>query len=346
MRVKLFIIPVSLAVLLLALVVGVHVYDAGRPAQIAKGVRVAGVDVGGLSPSAARARLATRYEAALLRPVVVRHGSRSWRLTAREARVRSNLDAMVREATVESDAGGVLKRTMRRLGGQRLDADLEPDVTYSEPAVIRLVDRIRRAIERPAHDATLTISAAGPSATPGRRGLTVRASTLHAEISRALATPGSPRRLVAKTKKLQPRVTMSRLARQNRVVLVADRAANTLRLYRNLKLEKTYGVAAGQPAWPTPAGQFTIANKAVDPAWSVPTSTWSGALGGKVIPGGDPANPLKARWMGITDGVGIHGTADDGSIGSNASHGCLRMHVADVIDLYPRVPVGAKILIV
>ena len=49
--------------------------------------------------------------------------------------------------------------------------------------------------------------------------------------------------------------------------------------------------------------------------------------------------------MGITDGVGIHGTGDDYSIGSAASHGCIRMHVSDVKRLYPLVPVGATILI-
>lgn len=343
---KLLLIPVTLGALLLALAVAVHAYDADRPARIAAGMRVAGIDVGGLSPAAARARVAQRYGTLLSRPVVVRRGRRTWRLSAREARVRSNVTDLVRQAEARSDAGGVLRRTLRRLGGQHIDADLEPDVTFSDAAVIRLVDRVRRAVGRPARDATLTIAAAGPSATPGRTGLTVRASTLHAEITRALATPGSPRRFVAHARIVAPRMTTARLARENPVILVADRAAHTLRLFHDLKLEKSYSIAAGQPAWPTPAGQFTIANKAVDPTWSVPTSSWAGGLGGKVIPGGSPENPLKARWLGITDGVGIHGTADDGSIGSSASHGCLRMHVGDVIDLYPRVPVGSKILIV
>jgi lipoprotein-anchoring transpeptidase ErfK/SrfK len=58
-----------------------------------------------------------------------------------------------------------------------------------------------------------------------------------------------------------------------------------------------------------------------------------------------PENPLKSRWLGIYDGVGIHGTSDRASIGSNASHGCLRMLVEDVEDLYPQVPVGAPIYI-
>jgi lipoprotein-anchoring transpeptidase ErfK/SrfK len=74
-------------------------------------------------------------------------------------------------------------------------------------------------------------------------------------------------------------------------------------------------------------------------------SSWAGSLAGRVIPGGAPDNPLKARWLGIQDGVGIHGTAEEWSIGSRASHGCIRMRVADVIALYPRVPVGTPVLI-
>jgi lipoprotein-anchoring transpeptidase ErfK/SrfK len=95
----------------------------------------------------------------------------------------------------------------------------------------------------------------------------------------------------------------------------------------------------------TPAGRYAIQNKQVNPAWHVPNSPWAGSLAGQVIPGGAPNNPLRARWLGIANGVGIHGTAEDWSIGTRASHGCIRMHVSDVIDLYNRVPVGAPVLI-
>jgi lipoprotein-anchoring transpeptidase ErfK/SrfK len=49
--------------------------------------------------------------------------------------------------------------------------------------------------------------------------------------------------------------------------------------------------------------------------------------------------------MGIYNGAGIHGTTDDGSIGSAASHGCIRMHIPDVIELYDQVPIGAPVYI-
>ena len=140
-------------------------------------------------------------------------------------------------------------------------------------------------------------------------------------------------------------MTRDELAKEYPTVLVADHASFQLRLYKNLKLEKTYTVAFGAAGYDTPRGLFSIQNKQVDPVWSVPNSDWAGDLAGTVVPGGTPENPLKARWMGISDGAGLHGTDDVGSLGSAASHGCIRMGIPDVIDLYDRVEVGDPIYI-
>jgi lipoprotein-anchoring transpeptidase ErfK/SrfK len=148
-----------------------------------------------------------------------------------------------------------------------------------------------------------------------------------------------------KTTVVQPKVSTAQLAKKYPAVLIVDRDSFRLTLYKNLKKAKTYGIAVGQVGLDTPAGLYTIQNKAVNPAWHVPNSAWAGDLAGKVIPGDDPTNPIKARWMGIYDGVGVHGTSDDASIGSRASHGCIRMHVPDVEELYDQVPVGAPIYI-
>ena len=111
-------------------------------------------------------------------------------------------------------------------------------------------------------------------------------------------------------------------------------------------MAKTYPIAVGQAGLETPAGLYNIANKAVNPAWTMPDSDWVKPEDrGKVIPGGVPENPLKSRWLGVYDGVGVHGTADNASIGTNASHGCIRMRIPDVEELYPEVPVGAPIYI-
>ncbi len=342
---KSLIIPAVLLAVLLAVTAAVFASDGARTPQIAKGVTVGGIDVGGLEPAAARDRLQRNLVAKLEQPVKVHHAEATWSLGAREARIETNVDEVVADAVERSEGGGVLGRTFRRVTGRGVQAELQPDVSFSDRAVVRLLDRVRREVGRPAKDAEVRLAAAGVSTEPGRRGLEVKASKLHKAIDAALVSPSGGRRFVAETRKVTPKVTSAELAKANPVVLIADRATHTLKVYKRFKLVKTYGIAAGQPAFPTPSGQFKIVNKVVDPTWSVPNSTWAGSLAGSTIPGGAPDNPLKARWLGITDGVGIHGTSDEGSIGSSASHGCLRMRVADVIDLYPRIPVGAKILI-
>jgi lipoprotein-anchoring transpeptidase ErfK/SrfK len=87
-----------------------------------------------------------------------------------------------------------------------------------------------------------------------------------------------------------------------------------------------------------------VQNKAVNPSWFVPNKPWAGSLAGKVIPPG-PENPIKSRWMGIYDGAGIHGTSDTASIGTPASHGCIRMLIPEVEELYDQVPVRTPIYI-
>jgi lipoprotein-anchoring transpeptidase ErfK/SrfK len=135
------------------------------------------------------------------------------------------------------------------------------------------------------------------------------------------------------------------LAEKYPVVLVADRASFKLRLYRDLKLAKEYTVAFGQQGYETPTGLYEIQNKGVNVPWSVPNSDWAGSLAGTVVPGGAPENPLKARWMGFYNGAGIHGTDDVGSLGTAASHGCIRMAIPEVIELYDQIDVQTPIYV-
>jgi lipoprotein-anchoring transpeptidase ErfK/SrfK len=149
----------------------------------------------------------------------------------------------------------------------------------------------------------------------------------------------------ARTEAVEPEVTTAELAEKYPAILYVNRSGFQLSFYKNLKLVKTYGIAVGQLGLETPAGLYHIQNKAVDPAWSVPESDWAGDLAGTVVPGGTPENPLKERWMGIYDGAGIHGTDATSSIGTAASHGCIRMAIPDVLEVYEQVPVNAPVYI-
>jgi len=324
----------------------VYAYDEGTEDQVAQGVRVGGIHLGGLSRAQARRKLRDELLQPLSSPVVVRARGERFRLTAREARIAANIEAMVAEAVARGRDGNVLTRAFRNLTGGEVQADVDPEITYSSEAVGRLVSRVKRRVERAPRDAKVDFSTAGLNRVGGRDGLAVDTGDLRDDVESALLSAGEDERTVtARVRRVEPKVTTAELADRYGTVVTVDRRSFTLRLFKRLELAKTYRIAVGKVGLDTPAGLYTIQNKAVNPAWNVPNSDWAGDLAGKVIPGGVPENPLKARWLGIYNGVGIHGTAERGSIGSNASHGCIRMLVEDVTELYDDVPVGAPVYI-
>ena len=129
-------------------------------------------------------------------------------------------------------------------------------------------------------------------------------------------------------------------------VVVIRRGSHRLYFYKGAKMRfrAGFGVAVGQPIYPTPTGKFTIVTKQRNPWWYPPDTGW--AAGASPIPPG-PGNPLGTRWMGLSaSGVGIHGTPDAASIGYSASHGCIRMRIPDAEWLFERVEVGSTVFIV
>ncbi|HLM09058.1 MAG TPA: L,D-transpeptidase family protein [Thermoleophilaceae bacterium] len=343
MRHKSFILVAALLVVLLGGAVAAFAYDSSRDDLIADGVTVAGVDVGGLRVDEARALVRRKLEGPLEQPVAVVHRGKRFTLSAADAGVKADVGGMVDEALAASRDGNIISRVARDLTGGEEDAQVPARVSYSRDAVAKLVRRVRRRLNRPARDAEVTFPSL--ERVKERNGVRVQTAALERRIDQALTVLGVDRRVKAPVRITRPKVTQDQLAEKYPVVLVADRANFKLRLYKDLKLQREYTVAVGALGFDTPAGLYHIENKAVNPAWSVPNSDWAGSLAGTVVPGGVPENPLKARWLGIFDGAGIHGTDQTYSLGSAASHGCIRMSIPDVIELYDQVPVGAPIYI-
>jgi lipoprotein-anchoring transpeptidase ErfK/SrfK len=141
------------------------------------------------------------------------------------------------------------------------------------------------------------------------------------------------------TVRLQPRA----LASGSSAVIVINRVTNTLSLFRGTKPWRTFKVATGQPAYPTPRGRFDIVNKWKNPTWTPPASPWA-AGASPVGPG--PGNPLGTRWMGLSaSGVGIHGTPKPESIGYSQSHGCIRMLIPQAEWLFEHVDIGTTVFV-
>jgi len=121
--------------------------------------------------------------------------------------------------------------------------------------------------------------------------------------------------------------------------IVINKTKRILTLYEGTKVIKKYAVAVGNPSSLTTSGKFIINSKLIDPAWG-------GGGFSKPVKGGIPQNPLGSRWLGInrTDGsYGIHGTNSFYSIGTYASHGCIRMQNYCVEELFPLVPIKSNV---
>jgi len=336
-----------LALTVTVLLVGagsLYAFDRQVRTKIADGVTVNGIDVGGLEPAAARQKLADSLLEPLSRPVSVRYKGRRFTLTPEQANVAVDIDGSVDRAMAVSTEGNLFTRTWREVRGRELDARVDAKIDYSEDAVRRIVRRVERRLEIEVRDASVDLESGKVDPTPSRDGLDVRAARLRKDIRAELLDAGDTRIARVKTRVVEPKVTTEELAKKYPAVLVVNRGGFTLSFYKHLKLHKTYRVAIGQAGYDTPTGLYNIQNKAVNPSWHVPNSDWAGSLAGTVVPPG-PSNPIKARWMGIYDGAGIHGTDATGSIGTAASHGCVRMLIPDVIELYDQVPVGAPVYI-
>ena len=152
--------------------------------------------------------------------------------------------------------------------------------------------------------------------------------------------------MAVRTKVVKPKVTTKKLAEEYPAIILVNRGG--------VQADALQGPQAGQDLRhrrrPGRAGDAGRALPRAEQGGQPGLARAELRLGGqpgrhRSSPAGDPENPIKARWLGIFDGAGIHGTDAVGSIGSAASHGCIRMRIPDVSELYDQVPVGAPVYI-
>jgi lipoprotein-anchoring transpeptidase ErfK/SrfK len=338
-----FALATCLALLALG-AVAAYAYDSSQEDRIAEGVTIAGVDVGGMDAGEAERVVRRRLLAPLRHSLRVGYDGESWTLTGKQLQVHADLDGAIEEALEASRDGSLPARVVRYVTGEEVDKRVSAEVSYSERAVNRFVREIAEELNREPVDASVEASGSSLTVVPAEHGRKLRDNLLTDQLEAAVLNAGADRTIAARTHSVAPELTADEVASEYPSYLTLDRAGYTLRLWKDLKLAETYTVAVGQVGLETPEGLYHIQSKQVDPTWHVPESDWAGDLAGQSIPPG-PSNPLKARWMGIFEGAGIHGTDDTGSLGTAASHGCVRMAVPDVEELYDQVEVGTPIFI-
>ncbi|MFI5122595.1 MAG: L,D-transpeptidase family protein [Vicinamibacteria bacterium] len=341
---KLQIAVVLLVTVMLVVAVGAYAWDSSKSDEIAEGVTIGGVDVGGMTADEATQAVEAELVEPLDKKLTVTYDGVRYQLSAEKLAVDSDVDGMVDKALEESRDGGLPTRVWRYATGGEVDVAISPQLSYSNKAIDEFIAKVSDEVNTPAVDATIEPTTVSLEGVAGHDGVAVDEAALRTRIE-SVVQRTSDRTVSVPVKTVEPEVTKADLAARYPTYLTVDESSFTLTLFKDLKVAETYTVAVGQPAYPTPTGLYSIQSKQVDPVWSVPNSDWAGELAGTVVQGGTAENPLKARWMGITDGAGIHGTDDVGSLGSAASHGCVRMSVPDVEALYDQVPVGTPIYI-
>jgi lipoprotein-anchoring transpeptidase ErfK/SrfK len=338
-----YIVVGVVVLLLLGGAVGAYAWDQSQEDTIADGVRIGDVDVGSMSADEASSAVRADLIKPLDKPVTVTYKGTRYVLNPEQLQIHADVNGMVDEALDAGREEGLPSRLWRYATGGEIDETIQPSVSYSKGAIDAFVDKIASAINQDPVDASIEPAAASLNAVPAEPGRTLQADALRSSVEEAVESPQN-RKVQAQVDEVKPQVTTEDLAEKYPTYVTVDRANFTLRLWKNLKVVKSYPIAVGQVGLETPAGTYTINDKQVNPYWHVPDSAWAGNLAGKVIPPG-PDNPLQARWMGFFDGAGIHGTNDAASLGTAASHGCIRMAIPDVIQLYDQVPLGTPIYV-
>lgn len=224
--------------------------------------------------------------------------------------------------------------------------ELSPSYVVSTPAVAAWVKRVAAGIYRKpvnakyvARNSKMVVK----NAVSGRR-LNQPAATAQvaAAIQAAIDAGVTPTATVPLTvTSIAPKITKAKLGKAIHV----DLSQRRIRLYSKGRLLKKYRCAVGARGYATPRGSFKITAKRKNPTWGNPGSAWASNMPSFIGPG--PTNPLGTRALNLNaPGIRIHGTSKRYSIGTAASHGCLRMLREDVEDLFRRVSVGTPVTIV
>lgn len=338
-------LPILVAVLVLAsggAALAAIRFDAARRTEMLQGVSIGGVPVGGLQLRVARARLLEAYESPLDRPMSVEADGRYFTATPRELGAGTDVLDRLAEARQTHGAMPLFRRLWHRLTGIPVGGDLRVRTLVDVAKVEAFVDSMAEAVDRPAVDASVEMVGGRIRITPETQGFALDREATTRQLRDALATGDVV--VHASGEAVAPALRRGDVTD----VLVVKVGENKLLHFEGEQLAKEYEVATGLPNYATPLGEFKVINKRRNPTWVNPAKFpggWGWNLPARIAAG--PGSPLGTRALDINSpGIRIHGTYANNSIGYNASHGCIRMRIADVEELFEKVQVGTPVIIV
>ena len=321
------------------------VFDFQSRGLVPTGVSVAGQDLGGMTEQQARAVIEDSVSSPMLSPVTITGDNKTWTLNP-QGIVNVDTDSMVAAAYSPRRTATLVARLNSQLAGEPLPTSVKPVYSVDSTAIATWVAQAAVQVDRKPVNATrklvkyaFQVTTSTPGATVDQVGAVARISqTLSADAALSTASRDVTLPIITTA----PKVVESSFKK----AIIVSLSQCKIRLYDGAKLVKTYPCAPGRPAYPTPTGDFVVDTKLANAPWINPGTDWAKSMP-PMIPAG-PSNPMGVRKIGINyGGVFMHGipASEYSSIGTHASHGCMRMMPNDVMDLFGRVKVGMPVYI-
>jgi L,D-transpeptidase catalytic domain/Putative peptidoglycan binding domain len=322
--------------------------ERGRSHLILPGIVIQGVAVGGMTRAQALDAVSAVIEHALSRQITLEAGGRTWTASARSLGLQADVSPAVDAALAYSQRRSIVSRLLGRWRGQSYPLVVGVAFSVNDILSTRLMDEVERSVARAPRDAQLALRGTGLVRVKARSGAALDTADserrLHTELLAGATRPDgdAAATLRFRVRTIPPKVGERSLGRTIGVNL----SENRLTLYQGVHVLRTFPVATAKPGFRTPPGDWTILDKKMYPTWYNPAPNTWGANEPLVVPPG-PGNPMGTRafYLNAPGLTRIHGTNEPSSIGHYASHGCIRLSIPDVEELYDLVPVGTHVLI-
>lgn len=306
--------------------------------RVLPGSQVAGMAIGGMTEQEALEAVKAAIGPQLNREIRLTWKDKTWKVTPKELGARSNARKVVGAALSASNDTSFFEKMQMRLFDEGMSFDRKVAITYPRQGARGFVEGIASGIDQDPRDAAIDYSTGWVEITKERPGHKVRVGKAHRALMAALRNGNDE--VAVPVKETAPEVTADSFDQ----ILLVRIGENKLYLYEDGRITREWAVATGQPEYMTPTGLYEVTELRYLPTWVNPAPDRWGANMPESIPPG-PNNPLGVRAINWSaPAIRFHGTSALYSLGYNASHGCVRMSNADVIELYDIVEVGTPIV--
>ncbi len=338
-RIMLILASSLLLALLIVMFAYLFIQDLFAFGSFPSGVKVVGVSVAGLNRTEAVAKCRRELAEVASRPLTLTVDDEKYQISPEEIGLMLDYEGMVDRAYKEAWSVNIFERMGRRFTNRPKEINISLLGSSDTDKVNSWVSTTINSINRHPQDAYVDVTSGKPVIVKAKDGRNAVLDVLLADTDAALMRPD-------RTVKVQVGYTPAQItdAVFGKLIII-NLAEHKLSLYDREQVQAEFPVACGSSTYPTPVGIWKIVEKQRNPTWRNPGSAWARSMPASIPPG--PGNPLGTRALALNaSGVLIHGTPSPWSIGQSVSHGCVRMYMKDVEQLFEMVEANTPVYVI